>query len=196
MPPVFTLNEGVSGGRAASGSTRSPRSARLSAPGGLRRDDLPEVQVDFPGALPRRRTCADRCRGRTPRAVLGRRAGAARGRSSAAGIIDLRAHREEIQNAGSIELWRIAREPGADRGGARSTVLAAADDVPAPGRAAPWSSRATTASAAPMLALSTLRRRERLLRRGEHRPAPGRARGRGGARHGQARPRPGPRAQG
>jgi putative nucleotidyltransferase with HDIG domain len=128
VPPVFALNDGVS----AEALTRFDAFASLVL--GLQREGVSadrfylKVQVDFPG-----RFRAQDIRLISARADVAAVLANARSlleEALAGGIINLQAHRQEIQNAGSIELWRIrdnrvqTEEVSVDR-------LAAADDVPA-----------------------------------------------------------------
>jgi len=128
VPPVFTLNEGVSAESLARFDAFAGLVTRLAREGVSADRIYLKVQVDFPG----------RFRAQDIRLLAGRADAALTLDGSrqlletalAAGIINLQAHRQEIQNAGSIELWRIrdnrvqTEEVPLDR-------IAGADDVPA-----------------------------------------------------------------
>ncbi len=128
VPPVFTMNEGVS----AEALVRFDAFASLAL--GLQHERVSaerfylKVQVDFPGRF--RAQDVRLLAARTDASLVLDDARVLLEEALAAGIVNLQAHRQEIQNAGSIELWRIrdnrvqTEEVSVDR-------LAAADDVPA-----------------------------------------------------------------
>jgi putative nucleotidyltransferase with HDIG domain len=128
VPPVFALNEGVSAEALARFDAFAGLVTRLLREGVSAERLYLKVQVDFPG----------RFREQDVR-LLAERADAALvldgsrqllDAALAAGIINLKAHRQEIQNAGSIELWRI-RDNRVQTEEVPFDRLTGADDVPA-----------------------------------------------------------------
>ena len=128
VPPVFTLNEGVSAEALARFDAFAGLVTRLVREGVSAERIYLKVQVDFPGRFRQQDV-----RLLSGRADLGPVLDGSRQLLEAAlsaGIINLQAHRQEIQNAGSIELWRI-RENRVQTEEVPVDRLAGADDVPA-----------------------------------------------------------------
>jgi hypothetical protein len=128
VPPVFTLNEGVSAEALARFDAFAELLTRLLREGVSPERIYLKIQVDFPGRF--RQQDVRMLAARPDAGVVLDASRRLLETALAAGIINLQAHRQEIQNAGSIELWRIrdnrvqTEEVSVDR-------LAGADDAPA-----------------------------------------------------------------
>lgn len=134
VPPVFILNEGVSAEALERFDAFDELIGRLLREKASVESVYLKVQVEFPG----------RFRQQDIRLLTGRadavQALAASRRlleeALSAGIVNVQAHRQDIQNAGGIELWRSA-EGGLQKVKVTVDRLAAADDV-----TAAWQGRA------------------------------------------------------
>jgi putative nucleotidyltransferase with HDIG domain len=128
VPPVFTLNEGVSAEALGRFDTFAGLVTRLAREGVSAERIYLKVQVDFPGRF--RQQDVRLLTGRTDVGLVLDDSRQLLEAALSAGIINLQAHRQEIQNAGSIELWRI-RENRVQTEEVPVDRLAGADDVPA-----------------------------------------------------------------
>jgi cyclic-di-AMP phosphodiesterase PgpH len=128
VPPVFTLNEGVSAEALARFDAFAGLVTRLVREGVSVERIYLKVQVDFPGRF--RQQDVRLIAGRADVGLVLDGSRQLLETALAAGIINLQAHRQEIQNAGGIELWRM-RENRVQTEAVPVDRLAAADDVPA-----------------------------------------------------------------
>ena len=128
VPPVFTLNEGVSAEALARFDAFTGLVTRLIREGVSPERIYLKVQVDFPGRFRQQDIRLLASRADAGLVLDGSRR--LLETALAAGIINLQAHRQEIQNAGSIELWRI-RDSRVQTEQVPVDRLAGADDVPA-----------------------------------------------------------------
>jgi hypothetical protein len=128
VPPVFTLNEGVSTEALERFDAFSGLVTRLVREGVSPERTYLKVQVDFPGRF--RQQDVRLLAGRADAGLVLDGSRQLLEEALAAGIINLQAHRQEIQNSGSIELWRIL-ENRVQTEVVPVDRLAGADDVPA-----------------------------------------------------------------